>query len=244
MMRLASVLLPFLAIPAAIAAHPTQGWTNPQLRRHAELQAWSQRGDETSEIWLMTMLEDPRETPDLRAAAALELGRAKSAEARQVLAAALKDRSLGPRFAAALGLGEAGFAGVEEPAAKALESDKAWQVRWALALSLGRERASPWARKALERAAKRESAWQVREQAERSLKGYEGGSAAALAPSLADSDEEMRAAAALALSRLGGKESAALISGALEKERDPYLQRLLADARLRAAGAKPSAKAR
>lgn len=242
MMHWAAIFLPFLAVPAALSAYPAPSWSNPPLRRHTELQAWSRRGDETSEIWLMTMLEDPRETPDLRAAAALELGRYKSAEARAVLAAALKDRMVGPRLAAALALGEAGFAGAEDAAAAALESDAAWHVRWAVALSLGRDK-NAWARAALTRAAKRDKAWQVREQAARSLETYEGKAAASFAAAVADADADIRAVAALALSRLGGRESAALLAKALETERDPYLQRLLADALARAKGVTASSAA-
>lgn len=231
-MRRTPLLLALLAFspPVAVGQALTAWAGQPPLRRHAEVQSYGTRGDETAAIWLMILAEDPRETWDLRAAAALALGRSGSADAPAVLGAMLKDRNPALRFTAALALADSGVAGVETETARALAEDDAWQVRWALARSLGRHAAARGAREALALAARKDPFWRPREQAQRSLKKDESRETAGLAAVLAEKNAEMRGAAVLALASLGGGAARELLEGALEKETDPYLRRLLVDA--------------
>ena len=170
-------------------------------------------------------IDAPIET---RVAAALALGRVGGWRTVGFLKQSIKDSSKEVRFAAALALGKTGSPDALAPLIDALELDSQWWVRLAAAVSLGESR-DPKAVAALGRAAAGEPEWQVRMQAIRSL-GRAGSRDAALnlARPLKDSDSGVRAAAALALSEIGGSDSLELVRSALQDEKETFVRQALA----------------
>jgi HEAT repeat protein len=154
-----------------------------------------------------------------RTAAAIALGRAGNWRAAVYLKTAMKDSSKEVRFAAALALGKIKGTETITPLVYALQTDPEWWVRFAAASALG-ENADPRSVVALGVAAENEKEWQVRMQAVRSL-GEIGSRDAvyALGKPLKDTDASVRAAAALALGKIGGPDSASLLAEALHSER-------------------------
>lgn len=131
------------------------------------------------------------------------------------------------RAAAVLALGRRGSI---RPVEWALKGDPHWWVRYAAAGALPKA-AGCGALDALERAAVVDPVWQVRVRAMQALADFRAPSTVpTLAAALLDKDDGARAAAALALSEVGGIESVAALRRALKRETDPFHQKLLSNA--------------
>jgi HEAT repeat protein len=180
---------------------------------------------------VMLRLDQPTQ---LRAAAALALGRIGDRIAVGALAEALKDPAPEVRFAAALSLGRLPADGVATRLERTLRSDPAWQPRYAAAIALGRTRKA-FAAGALAEALASDPAWQVRQQAARSLLDIGTAHAAeALASALNDTEPSVRAAAGVGLAEIGGPEQRAAVAQALRVETEPSVRAVLALAERRA----------
>lgn len=167
------------------------------------------------------------EAPEVRAAAAVALGRIGEGTGLRGLIEALKDPAPEVRVAAALALGQLRGDGAVTALGRTLSSDSSWWVRHAAAISLGRGR-RPFAVGALSEALGSEPRWQVRLQAVKSLQEI-GGSRAAEAASVAltDPDSGVRAAAGQAVAAIGSYPEAAALSAALKVESDPSTRAIL-----------------
>jgi len=176
---------------------------------------------------VMLRIDQPAE---LRAAAALALGRVGDRVAVPALSEALKDPAPEVRFAAALSLGKLPADGVETRLERVLRYDPSWQTRYAAAIALGRTHKA-FAAAGLEDALGNDPDWQVRQQAARSLQ--ELGTvhaAAALQEALNDPDPSVRAAAGIGLAAIGAPEQKLAVANAVDGEPDPTVRALLASA--------------
>jgi HEAT repeat protein len=170
----------------------------------------------------------------VRAAAALALGRIGDGIAVKALAEALRDPSPEVRYSAALSLGRMPADGVATRLEHVLRSDPAWQPRYAAAIALGRMR-KPFAAFPLADALSSDPAWQVRQQAARSLQDLGTDHAlAALAVGLHDPEASVRAAAGSALAESGGPVERRAVADALRTEPDPSVRAMLTAATRRA----------
>jgi len=180
---------------------------------------------------VMLRLDQPTQ---IRAAAALALGRIGDRIAVGALAEGLKDPAPEVRYAAALSLGKLPADGVATRLEKVLARDPVWQVRYAAAIALGRTRKA-FVGPDLADALAQDGAWQVRQQAARSLLDIGTPRAAeALAAALRDPEPSVRAAAGSALAELGGPVSRRAVADALRDEREPSVRAVLAVASRRA----------
>lgn len=171
---------------------------------------------------------------NLRAAAALALGRIGDRVAVPSLSEALKDPVPEVRFAAALSLGRLPADGVATRLEKVLRFDPVWQIRYAAAIALGRTRKA-FAAVPLADALESDPAWQVRQQAARSLQDLGTAHAAeALAGALNDAEPSVRAAAGAGLAEIGGPEQRRAVAQALRDETEPSVRAVLAAAERRA----------
>jgi HEAT repeat protein len=180
---------------------------------------------------VMLRLDQPS---DLRAAAALAMGRIGDRVAVPSLAEALKDPAPEVRYAAALSLGRLPADGVVTRLEQTLRADPAWQPRYAAAIALGRTRKA-FAAGPLENALASDPAWQVRQQAARSLQELGTVHAAdALQDALNDPDPSVRAAAGIGLAAIGTPEQRRAVAQAADGEPDPTVRAVLASAARRA----------
>jgi len=171
---------------------------------------------------------------DLRAAAALALGRIGDRVAVPALSEALKDPSPEVRFSAALSLGKLPAVGVETRLERVLRYDPSWQTRYAAAIALGRTHEA-FAASGLEDALSNDPDWQVRQQAARSLQELGTVHAAeALQEALNDPDPSVRAAAGIGLAAIGSPAQQLAVAQAVDGEPDPTVRVLLAGAARRA----------
>lgn len=171
---------------------------------------------------------------DLRAAAALALGRIGDRVAVPALSEALKDPAPEVRFAAALSLGKLPADGVETRLERVLRYDPSWQIRYAAAIALGRTRKA-FAAAGLEDALQSDPDWQVRQQAARSLQDLgTAHAAAALQEALNDPDPSVRAAAGIGLAAIGSPAQQLAVAQAVDGEPDPTVRAILASAARRA----------
>jgi HEAT repeat protein len=174
------------------------------------------------------------EASQVRAAAALALGRINDRVAVSALAEALKDPAPEVRYAAALSLGRLPADGVATRLGRVLERDPVWQVRYASAIALGRTRKA-FAAEDLAAALTGDAAWQVRQQAARSLQDIGTPRAAeALTEALSDLEPSVRAAAGSALAEIGGPAQRRAVAEALRDETDPSVRAILTIAARRA----------
>ncbi len=170
----------------------------------------------------------------VRAAAALALGRIGDGIAVKALAEALRDPSPEVRYSAALSLGRMPADGVATRLERVLREDPSWQPRYAAAIALGRMR-KPFAAFPLADALSSDPAWQVRQQAARSLSDLGTDHAlAALAVGLHDPEPSVRAAAGAALAESGGPVERRAVADALRVEPDPSVRAMLTAATRRA----------
>jgi HEAT repeat protein len=180
---------------------------------------------------VMLRLDEPSQ---LRAAAALALGRIGDRIAVGALGEALKDPAPEVRYAAALSLGRLPADGVTTRLERVLLSDPSWQPRYAAAIALGRTRKA-FAASTLAQALAGDPAWQVRQQAARSLQDIGTVHAAeALVPALFDPEPSVRAAAGAALAGIGGPDQRRAVADALRSETDPTVRAMLSLAERRA----------
>lgn len=171
--------------------------------------------------YLSGVLLNLKETSELRAAAAVALGRIGDVLAAKPLGEALKDPIPDVRYAAALALGRVPADGSATRLSNTLRSDPSWWVRYAAAIALGRTRKS-FAADALQERLILEPQWQVRLQIVRSLQDIGGVKAAeAVTLALRDNDAGVRSAAALALAEIGGDQQLPPLREALKAESDP-----------------------
>ena len=177
--------------------------------------------------YLSGILLNLREASELRAAAAVALGRIGDVLAAKPLGEALKDPIPDVRYAAALALGRLRADGAATRLAKTLREDPSWWVRYAAAIALGRTRKS-FAADALKERLILEPQWQVRLQIVRSLQDIGGVKAAeAVTLALRDDDAGVRSAAALALAEIGGDQQLPPLREALGAETDPSARSVL-----------------
>lgn len=167
------------------------------------------------------------EAPEVRAAAAVALGRIGEGTGLRGLMEALKDPAPEVRVAAALALGQLKGEGAVTALGRSLGSDSSWWVRHAAAIALGRAKRA-YGVDALETAVTAEPRWQVRLQAVKSLQEI-GTPRAAEAASLAltDPDSGVRAAAGQAVAAIGSEREAVALSSALRAETDPSTRAVL-----------------
>jgi HEAT repeat protein len=170
------------------------------------------------------------EAPEVRAAAAVALGRIGEGTGLRGLMEGLKDPAPEVRVAAALALGQLKGDGAVTALGRALGSDSSWWVRHAAAIALGRAKRA-YGVGALETAVTSEPRWQVRLQAVKSLQEI-GTPRAAEAASLAltDPDSGVRAAAGQAVAAIGAEREAVALSSALKVETDPSTRAVLQSA--------------
>lgn len=179
----------------------------------------------------MLRLDQPAQ---VRAAAALALGRIGDRVAVKALAEGLRDPAPEVRFGAALSLGRLPADGVATRLERVLRTDPDWKPRYAAAIALGRTRKA-FAAFALSDALTGDPAWQVRQQAARSLQDLGTEHALdALTAGLGDRDPSVRAAAGQALLESGGAQEHRAVAMALSVETDPSVRALLTRASRRA----------
>lgn len=167
------------------------------------------------------------EAPEVRAAAAVALGRIGEGTGLRGLIEALKDPAPEVRVAAALALGQLRGDGAVTALGRTLSSDSSWWVRHAAAISLGRGR-RPFAVGALAEALGSEPRWQVRLQAVKSLQELGTPRAAeAASVALADPDSGVRAAAGQAVAAIGSYRQVSALTAALDAENDPSTREIL-----------------
>jgi HEAT repeat protein len=179
----------------------------------------------------MLRLDQPTQ---VRAAAALALGRIHDRIAVGALGEALQDPASEVRYAAALSLGRLPADGVATRLSRVLKGDPSWQVRYAAAIALGRTQ-KKFVGPDLADALVYDPSWQVRQQAARSLQ--EIGTPLAvdtLSAALHDVDPSVRAAAGTSLGELPDAEGHRAIAEALREEKDPSVRRILTLAARRA----------
>lgn len=170
----------------------------------------------------------------VRAAAALALGRIGDGIAVRALAEALHDPSPEVRYSAALSLGRFTADGVATRLERVLRADPDWKPRYAAAIALGRSRKA-FAAAPLAEALTGDPAWQVRVQAARSLQDLATEHAlTALVAGLMDADPSVRAASGQALLEAGGADERRAVLDHLAAETDPSARDLLARAARRA----------
>jgi HEAT repeat protein len=164
---------------------------------------------------------------ELRAAAALSLGRIGDGIAVPALEEALRDPAPPVRYAAALALGRIPMDGVATKLERVLRVDPEWTVRYAAVIALGKTKRA-FVADILAGALAGDASWQVRQQAARSLQdiGTEG-AAEALVPALRDDDASVRAAAGTALGEIGSAEQRRALKAALRDETDPAVRAML-----------------
>jgi len=168
------------------------------------------------------------EPTQIRAAAALALGRIGDAIAVASLAEALHDPSPEVRYAAALSLGRMPNDGVTTRLERVLRTDPSWKARFAAAVGLGRSR-KDFAAAPLADALAGDCAWQVRQQAARSLQDLPSPRAIrALTEALRDPEPSVRAAAGTALAGIGGPEHKRAVAEAMSIENDASVRTVLA----------------
>lgn len=173
------------------------------------------------------------EAPDVRAAAAVALGRIGDGAALRGLIEALKDPSPEVRVAAALSIGRLRVDGAASSLMRALANDSSWWVRHAAAIALGRS-GRTFAVSGLEQCLTGEPRWQVRLQAVKSLQEIGGPRAAdAVSLALTDPDSGVRAAAGQALGAIGGHSQRQALESALSVESDASTRAVLQSALLR-----------
>jgi HEAT repeat protein len=166
----------------------------------------------------------------LRAAAALALGRIGDRIAVGALSEALKDPSPAVRYAAALSLGKLPADGVATRLERVLRADPDWQPRYAAAIALGRTRKA-FTASTLSDALTTDPAWQVRQQAARSLQDIGTAHAAdALVMALEDDEPSVRAAAGTALVKIGNPVQRRAVAAAMRAEMEPAVKTVLAAA--------------
>lgn len=196
--------------------------------RLSAIRAASRPRDVEAVPYLAAKLLRLDESPRLRAAAALALGRIGDRVAVPSLAEALSDPSREVRYAAALAIGLLPADGVATRLGRVLRTDPAWQVRYAAAIALGRTRKG-FTASSLALALKEDASWQVRQQSARSLQELPGeGAIEALCAALQDGEPSVRAAAGTALAAVGGPSQKRVVSEALSRERDPSVRAILA----------------
>jgi HEAT repeat protein len=171
---------------------------------------------------------------ELRAAAALAMGRIGDRIAVGSLSEALKDPAPEVRFAAALSLGKLPADGVATRLEHVLRFDPVWQTRYAAAIALGRTHKA-FAADALSHALTDDADWQVRQQAARSLQELgTAHAAAALEDGMFDPDPSVRAAAGAGLAAIGDADQRQNVAQAAKEESDPTVRAVLASATRRA----------
>ncbi len=179
----------------------------------------------------MLRLDEPVQ---VRAAAALALGRIGDEIAVKALAEALSDPSPEVRYSAALSLSRMPADGVATRLERVLRTDPAWQPRYAAAVALGRL-SKPFAAFPLAESLSSDPSWQVRQQAARSLQDIGTAHAlAALALGLHDSEPSVRAAAGAALAEAGGPLERRQVADALRAEPDASVRAVMTAATRRA----------
>jgi len=222
----------------AFAAPPSAMWLQNDLRsprmldRLAAVRAAARPRGVAALPALYAVLKNREEDAEVRAAAALALGRIRDRSAARALAAALADPDARVRAGAAIALGRLRGAASSDPLARALLTDAAWSVRYAAAVALARDSSADIA---LSAALASDSAWQVRQQAARSLQFCPGAVArAALTRALGDPEPVVRAAAASALGEIAGVSERQRLAAALRAEPDSAARLVMADAERRA----------
>jgi HEAT repeat protein len=179
------------------------------------------------------------EEPEVRAAAAVALGRIGDGTALRGLIEGMKDPAAEVRVAAALSLGRLRGDGAATVLSKALLSDSSWWVRHASAIALGRA-GKTFAVDALRQSLQTEPRWQVRLQAVESLREIAGPRAAeAASMALADPDSGVRAAAGQALGAIGGESELTPLHVALKQETDASTRAVLTAAFRKLLGGRP-----
>ncbi len=177
--------------------------------------------------YLSGVLLNLKETSELRAAAAVALGRIGDVMAAKPLGEALKDPIPDVRYAAALALGRVPADGGATRLSNTLRTDPSWWVRYAAAIALGRTRKA-FAATVLKERLIIEPQWQVRLQIVRSLQDIGGVRAVeAVTLALRDGDAGVRSAAALALAEIGGDQQISPLHEALNAETDPSTRSVL-----------------
>lgn len=167
------------------------------------------------------------EQPQVRAAAAVALGRIGNDVALRGLLEGLKDPAPEVRVAAALSLGRMRGGGAATALARVLSSDASWWVRHAAAIALGRG-GKMFSIAALEQSLAGEPRWQVRLQAVQALQEIGTGRAAdAVCTALTDPDSGVRAAAGLALGKIGSQRQLQALTSALSVETDATTRAVL-----------------
>lgn len=164
----------------------------------------------------------------LRAAAALALGRIRDRVAATSLLQALKDPDAGVRASAALALGRLHARLAAPDLEHVLLIDPDWTARYAAAVALAK---FPGADVALAASLSADPAWQVRQQAARSLQFLPTPRALhSLTRALLDEDASVRASAAFSLGEVGGTAERRALSLAVRVETDPAARLLMNDA--------------
>lgn len=176
---------------------------------------------------LLLRLDEPVE---MRAAAALAMGRIGDGVAVPALSEALKDPNPQVRYASALSLGRLPVDGVATRLERVLRLDPDWRPRYAAAIALGRLRKA-FSAAALSQALAEDKDWRVRQQAARSLQDIGTPLAAeALLPALKDPEPSVRAAAGTALAEIGAPAQRRAVAAALREEKEPSVRVLLSSA--------------
>ncbi|MFI5347610.1 MAG: HEAT repeat domain-containing protein [Elusimicrobiota bacterium] len=217
----------------AVAAVPSPAALQTGLRspavltRLSAIRAAAYPRDVQAVPYLSAVMLRYDEVSQVRAAAALALGRINDRVAVAALAEGLKDPSPEVRYAAALSLGRLPADGVATRLGRALQKDPSWQVRYAACIALGRTRKA-FVAEDLAAALTGDSAWQVRQQAARSLQDIGTPRAAeALSQALLDPEPSVRAAAGSALAEIGGPAQRRAVAEALRVEADPSVRAVL-----------------
>lgn len=220
----------------AVMSPPSSAWLMSGLRagdpasRLAAVEAAARPRNASAIPLLRGVLLRLDERPEVRAAAAVALGRIGLRAGAPALAEALGDPVPEVRYAAALALGRLPVEGATTRLTRSLRADPSWMVRYAAAIALGRARRD-FAAGALEDRLRSEPVWQVRLQAVRSLQDIGGPRAAASASvGLLDKDSGVRAAAALALAEIGTDAEIVPLREALRVETDATTRAALAQA--------------
>ncbi|MDX6768346.1 MAG: HEAT repeat domain-containing protein [Elusimicrobiota bacterium] len=170
------------------------------------------------------------EAPEVRAAAAVALGRIGDGVALRGLIEGLKDPSPQVRVASALSIGRLRADGAASALMRSLAHDSSWWVRHAAAIALGRAGKS-FSVSALEQCLTGEPRWQVRLQAVKSLQEIGGPRAAdAVSLALTDPDSGVRAASGQALAAIGGEPQRRALESALKVENDATTRGVLQSA--------------
>lgn len=217
----------------AVGAPPTALWLQAGLRsphpadRVTTVLAAARPHNVAAVPHLRGVLLRLDEAPQVRAAAAVALGRINDRVALRGLIEGLKDPAPEVRVAVALALGRMRADGTVTALARALSSDASWWVRHAAAISLGRA-GRAFAVDALERCVTEEPRWQVRLQAVKSLQEVRSARAAdAVSLALTDPDAGVRAAAGSALGAMGTEQQLQALSSALKVETDDSTRAVL-----------------